>query len=193
MKELVFATNNPNKLKEVQAMLGDTFKLLSLQEIGCHEEIPEDQDTLEGNAQQKARYLVEHYGHNCFADDTGLEVSALNGAPGVYSARYAGPQRNSEDNMNKVLQGLEGTADRSAQFRTSICLIMDGKEQLFEGIARGTIRTERSGAEGFGYDPIFQPDAYEKTFAEMDLAEKNLISHRGKAVRQLVDFLLRLP
>lgn len=193
MKELVFATNNPNKLKEVQAMLGDAFKLLTLKEIGCHDEIPEDQDTLEGNARQKARYLMEHYGKDCFADDTGLEVKALNGAPGVYSARYAGPQRNSEDNMDKVLRGLEGAADRSAQFRTSICLILDGEEHLFEGIAPGTICTERSGAEGFGYDPIFRPEGYEKTFAEMDLSEKNQISHRGKAVRQLVDFLLRLP
>jgi XTP/dITP diphosphohydrolase len=193
MKELVFATNNPNKLKEGQSMLGNEFKLLTLKEIGCDTDIPEDQDTLEGNAKQKAQFLFEKYGKECFADDTGLEVKALGGAPGVYSARFAGPQRNSDDNMDKVLSGLEDKKDRRAQFRTVICLILDGKEYLFEGIAKGEICEARSGVEGFGYDPIFKPLGYQETFAEMSVVEKNSISHRGQAVRQLVDFLLRLP
>ncbi len=187
--KICFATNNPNKVKEIQQMLGDEFEVLSLEDIGCHEELPEEQDTLEGNSAQKARFVYDHYGINCFADDTGLEVDALQGAPGVYSARYAGPQRNSEDNMQLLLSELEGKADRSAQFRTVVSLILAGEMQQFEGIVRGKILEQRAGAGGFGYDPVFTPEGYAQTFAEMEMEEKNSISHRGRAIRKLVEFL----
>ena len=187
--QLVFATNNLNKLKEVQALLPTEINLLSLEAIGCKEDIPETQPTIEGNAIQKAEYLKEQYGYDCFADDTGLEVTALNGEPGVFSARYAGEQRNAQDNMNKLLRNLENKPDRSAQFKTVIALSLNGTLQTFTGICKGTILSEKRGDKGFGYDPIFQPEGYTQTFAEMNLELKNKIGHRGKAVQQLVDFL----
>lgn len=187
--QLVFATNNLNKLKEVQAILPPHIKLLSLKDIACTEDIPETQATIEGNAIQKAEYLKEHYGYDCFADDTGLEVEALNGAPGVFSARYAGPQRNAEDNTNKLLSELKDKTNRSAQFKTVIALYLNGKLKTFTGICRGEITTEKRGSGGFGYDPIFKAEGYDKTFAELTLEEKNNIGHRGKAVAQLVGFL----
>ena len=190
--ELVFATNNAHKLEEVRQILGDRFKVLSLNDINCHEDIPETADTFQGNALQKARYVKEHYGYDCFADDTGLEVKALNGAPGVHSARYAG-DHDSEANMTKLLQELEKKSDRSAQFRTVIALILNGQEVLFEGIVTGQIATERHyGDGGFGYDPIFVPDGYTETFSQMSAQSKNLISHRGRAVRKLADYLKTL-
>ncbi len=192
MIQLVFATNNPNKLKEVQALLPSNIKLLSLSDINCHEDIPETQPTIEGNAIQKAEYLKQMYGYNCFADDTGLEVVALNGEPGVYSARYAGPQRNSDDNMDKLLSNLENRQNRKAQFKTVIALHLDGALHTFTGICKGNITLEKRGNKGFGYDPVFQPDNYDKTFAEMDLELKNTIGHRGKATKQLIDFLSNL-
>lgn len=187
--KLCFATNNAHKITEVQQLLGDTFDIVSLQDIGCTEELPETQNTLEGNSAQKARFVFEHYQVDCYADDTGLEIQALQGEPGVYSARYAGPQRDSQANMQKVLDRLEGRINRQAQFRTVITLILSGKEYTFEGIASGTIAEAPSGHQGFGYDPIFIPEGYQQSFAEMPLEEKNQISHRGKAVQQLVDFL----
>jgi XTP/dITP diphosphohydrolase len=189
MRSVVFATANPHKVREVNELLGDRFEIRSLEDIGCTEDIPETQDTVKGNALQKARYLKQHYGYDCFAEDTGLEIDALDGAPGVYTARYAGPQRDPEDNMRKVLEELADTSMRSARFRTVIALILEGKEYLFEGIAEGTIADAPSGTKGFGYDPIFIPEGYDQTFAEMDADEKNAISHRGKAVYQLADFL----
>ena len=190
--ELVFATNNAHKLEEVRQILGDRFKVLSLNDINCHEDIPETDDTFQGNALQKARYVKEHYGYDCFADDTGLEVKALDGAPGVHSARYAG-DHDSEANMTKLLQELEKKSDRSAQFRTVIALILNGQEVLFEGIVTGQIATERHyGDGGFGYDPIFVPDGYTETFSQMSSQGKNLISHRGRAVRKLADYLKTL-
>lgn len=186
---LVFATNNAHKLKEIQHAAGDKLQLLSLNDINCADDIPETGKTLEENALQKARFLFEKYGCNCFADDTGLEVEALQGEPGVYSARYAGEQKNAGDNMNLVLQKMRGAANRNAQFRTVVALIMNGKEHLFEGIVKGSIRHEKSGGKGFGYDPIFQPAGYSITFAEMSMEDKNKISHRGKAVERLVEFL----
>ena len=190
--KLVFATNNQHKLEELQSMLSTNFELVSLNEIGINEDIPETQETLEGNASQKSFYVFDKLGINCFADDTGLEIDALNGAPGVYSARYAGPQRLAEDNMTKVLAELNEIKNRSARFRTVISLILDGKEYQFEGIVEGEITKERSGAEGFGYDPIFKPNGYDVTFAEMEISEKNKISHRGRAVQKLVEFLNQL-
>ncbi len=187
--ELIIATNNTHKVKEIRAALSDEFKILSLEEVGICEEIPEDQDTLEGNALQKARFIYEKYGRNCFADDTGLEVEALNGAPGVYSARYAGASCNAEYNMDKLLSELSGTANRSAQFRTVVALIIDGEEFLFEGKVEGEILKERQGKEGFGYDPIFRPKGYKDSFAVMPLDIKNSISHRGRAIRALAAFL----
>ena len=190
--KLVFATNNSHKLEEVRQILGDRFEVLSLNEIGCHEDIPETGDTFQDNALQKARYVKEHYGYDCFADDTGLEVKALNGAPGVHSARYAG-DHDSEANMTKLLQELEKKSDRSAQFRTVIALILNGQEVLFEGIVTGKIALERHyGDGGFGYDPIFVPDGYTETFSQMSSQGKNLISHRGRAVRKLADYLRQL-
>ena len=189
MKKLVFATNNPNKLKELQALLGDKYQLLGLKDIGCLEEIPEEQPDLEGNARQKAFFVYEKYGYSCFADDTGLEVDALNGSPGVYSARYAGESKDAGANMNKLLDEMAKINNRKARFRTVISLVIDGKEKQFEGIAEGEITREKQGDSGFGYDPVFLPDGYSKTFAEMELHDKNKISHRGRAVQKLVQYL----
>ena len=183
---IVFATNNSNKIKEVQALLPSHIRLVSLEEIGCVEDIPETQDTIEGNAIQKADYIKEHYGLDCFADDTGLEVMALDGAPGVYSARYAGPQRNADDNMNLVLSELASKDNRAARFKTVIAMHFQGNFITFEGICEGEITTKKTGTGGFGYDPIFQPKSYGKTFAEISLEEKNRIGHRGKAILKLV-------
>lgn len=183
---LVFATHNANKVAEVQAMLGDAYQIKSLTDIGCHEEIVEDAATLEGNARLKAMHVVTHYGLDCFADDTGLEVMALQGAPGVRSARYAGNPGSAEANMDKLLTALQGEENRRAQFRTAICLVRGGVEEQIEGVCRGTIRRERSGAQGFGYDPVFEPEGAAVTFAEMTTAEKNAISHRGRAIRTMV-------
>ena len=189
MKELCFATNNKHKAAEVGRMLEGRYKLLTLEDIGCHEELREDQYTLEGNSRQKAAYVWEKYHVNCFADDTGLEVEALSGAPGVYSARYAGPQRSDTDNIQLLLNNLKKAENRKARFRTSITLFLDGKEHHFEGIVNGTITTRWEGDKGFGYDPIFIPDNHTKTFAQMSTEEKNAISHRGAAIRKLVEFL----
>ena len=191
-KEIVFATNNRHKLEEVSAILEKKVELLSLKEIGCHEEISETADTLEGNALLKARYIYEHYHVDCFADDTGLEVEALNGAPGVYSARYAGGEgHDSEANMRKLLQDLEGIENRKAQFRTVFALIIGGKEHIVEGIVKGEIIKNRRGNSGFGYDPIFVPEGYDKTFAELGNEIKNNISHRAVATKKLCKFLLK--
>lgn len=187
--ELVFATNNKHKLQELQALLPGSIKLKTLEEIGCTEELAETQVTLEGNALQKAQYVIDKYKLPCFADDTGLEVEALNGAPGVYSARYAGEEKNPEKNMEKLLFELNDKINRKAQFRTVIALILNGKEYLFEGILPGVITTTKKGDKGFGYDPIFQPLYHSLTLAEMPLSEKNKISHRALAVNKLVDFL----
>jgi len=187
--KLVFATNNLNKLKEVQEMLSNEIELLSLKDIGCFEDIPETANTLEGNAHIKANHITKNYGYDCFADDTGLEVFSLNGEPGVYSARYAGQPRNANNNMNKLLLNLSDKEDRSAQFRTIITLHLDGKSYDFEGVCKGVILSEKRGNQGFGYDPIFQPEGYETSFAEMSLEEKNTISHRKRAMQKLVDFL----
>jgi len=188
--KLVFATNNKNKIKEIKNLIGNSIELLSLADINCHEEIPETSATIAGNALQKAQYVYEKYGYNCFADDTGLEIVSLNGEPGIYSARYAGEQRDANDNMDKVLINLKDQQNRNAHFKTVIALIIDGKETLFEGIAKGEITTTKSGSKGFGYDPIFKPLGYDITFSEMSLDEKNKISHRGKAVKQLSNFLV---
>jgi XTP/dITP diphosphohydrolase len=187
--KLVFATNNPNKLSELQALVPDGIEILSLKEINCNEELPETNPTLQENALQKAQYIYQNYGFNCFADDTGLEIEALGGAPGVYSARYAGEDCNAEDNMQKVLAKLENEENRNAKFRTVIALIIKGEENLFEGECSGEITKTKSGVEGFGYDPIFTPKGYEITFAEMSKQEKGAISHRGRAVEKLVSFL----
>jgi XTP/dITP diphosphohydrolase len=187
--QLVFASNNKNKILEIQSMLPDTIKILSLESIGCYEDIPETADTIEGNAILKANYVTQKYGYDCFADDTGLEVEVLNGEPGVFSARYAGEQRNAEDNMNKLLDALSDKNDRKAQFKTVIALNLNGKQHLFTGIARGEITLEKTGNQGFGYDPVFKPEEYQETFAQLSLDIKNKISHRGKATLQLIDFL----
>lgn len=187
--QLVFASNNKNKIQEIQALVPSDFKILSLEDIGCFEEIPETAETIEGNAILKANYVTQNYGYPCFADDTGLEVDALNGAPGVYSARYAGEQKNAEDNMNKLLLELRIATSRKAHFKTVICLNNNGLQHLFTGIINGTITTEKIGTNGFGYDPIFIADGTEKTFAELSMHEKASISHRGIAVGQLIDFL----
>lgn len=187
--KLVFATNNQNKVNEIKSLLGEGVEILSLKDIGCNEELPETQETLEGNALQKARYVADNYHVNCFADDTGLEIESLNGAPGVYSARYAGEQCTAEDNMTKILAELEGKENRKAKFRTIVALILKGEEHSFEGIINGSITLNKSGSDGFGYDPIFQPNGFDGTFSEMSMAEKNAISHRGKAVAKLIEFL----
>lgn len=187
--ELVFATNNEHKLREIQLLLGTSLKLLSLKDIGCNEEIPETGTTLEANARQKSEYVFNKFGLNCFADDTGLEIDALNGEPGVYSARYAGTDKDAEANMNKVLDLMSEENHRNARFRTVISLIIDGKEHHFEGVVEGEILRERSGKEGFGYDPIFTPGGYQQSFAEMAMELKNEISHRGRAIKKLIDFL----
>jgi XTP/dITP diphosphohydrolase len=190
MKDLIFATANPHKIKEIRAILDGQFNILGLDSIGCTEDIPETRPTIEGNALQKAEYVVDHYGVDCFAEDTGLEIDALDGEPGVYSARYAGPEKNSEANIQLALRKLEEKKDRSAQFKTVIALIQEGKTTTFEGIVRGRIIEEKRGSSGFGYDPVFVPDGYEQTFAEMDPAIKNQISHRARAVEKLKAYLL---
>lgn len=190
--KLVFATNNLNKLKEVQALVPESITLLSLNDIGCFEDIPETAPTIEGNALQKASYLKTNYGYDCFADDTGLEVNTLNGEPGVYSARYAGEQKNAHDNMDKLLEKLKDKTDRSAQFKTVIALQLGPDTHTFTGICKGTIIQNKKGDKGFGYDPIFKPEGYNQTFAEMELTLKNKIGHRGKAIQQLNDFLQKL-
>lgn len=189
MKKFVFATNNAHKLKEVAAIVGHQIELLSLKDIGCHDDIPETSDTLEGNALQKAKYVYERYHIDCFADDTGLEVEALDGAPGVYSARYAGEGHNSEENIWKLLHELEGKDNRKARFRTVFALIINGKEHLFEGIVKGEIIATKRGTSGFGYDPVFVPEGFTQTFAEMSDAQKNKISHRAIGVNKLCKFL----
>ena len=185
---IVFATNNPNKIKEVQALLPSHITLISLKDIGCIEDIPETQDTIKGNAIQKVDYIKTHYGLDCFADDTGLEVEALNGAPGVFSARYAGLQRNADDNMNLLLAELKSKENRTARFKTVVALHFGGKLITFEGICEGAITKEKAGYDGFGYDPIFKPTGYKQTFSEISMAEKNRIGHRGKAVSKLVAY-----
>jgi XTP/dITP diphosphohydrolase len=192
-RKLVIATNNAHKLQEIAAILGDEIELLSLKDIRCFDEIPETAETLEGNALMKARYIRDRFGMDCFADDTGLEVEALHGAPGVYSARYAGGEgHDSEANMQKLLKELQGETNRAARFRTVIALLMDGEEHLFEGIVNGSIIEEKRGAAGFGYDPLFVPTGYDATFAELGEEVKNQISHRARAVQQLVDFLRKV-
>ncbi len=187
--KIVFATNNAHKITELSSQLGAEFQLVSLNEIGCFEELPETQNTLEGNALQKARFIYEKYGLDCFADDTGLLIDALNGEPGVYSARYAGEQRDSNENMDLVLYKLHYETNRNAHFKTIIALIWRGQEHLFEGEVYGEITMEKSGDKGFGYDPIFKPNGSDRTFASFTLEEKNQISHRGKAVAKLIEFL----
>ena len=189
MKKFVFATNNAHKLEEVSTILGSKIELLSMKDINCNVDIPETADTLEGNALIKAKYIFNNYHLDCFADDTGLEVEALNGAPGVYSARYAGDAHNSEANMQKLLSDLEGIENRKAQFRTVFALIIDGKDHLFEGIVKGVITKSRRGTSGFGYDPIFIPEGYTQTYAEMGNELKNKISHRALATNELCNFL----
>lgn len=189
-RKLVFATNNAHKLDEIRAILGDEIEIVSLADIGCHTDIPETADTLEGNARQKARYVYEHYHCDCFADDTGLEVEALDGAPGVHTARYAYPDRHDpEANTRKLLDALKEKSSRRAQFRTVIALILNGEEHLFDGRVEGSIATEKRGTEGFGYDPVFIPEDSGKTFAELGVEAKNRISHRARAVARLCEFL----
>ena len=187
--KLVFASNNKNKIQEIQALVSNSIQILSLEEIGCTEDIPETADTIEGNAILKANYVTEKYGYDCFADDTGLEVYALNGAPGVYSARYAGEQKDANDNMDKLLDELKDKSNRKANFKTVIALNLNGKQNLFTGIINGKIIDEKIGTNGFGYDPIFVADGYNKTFAELTMEEKSIISHRGIAVKELILFL----
>ncbi|WP_435622690.1 non-canonical purine NTP diphosphatase [Flagellimonas sp.] len=187
--KLVFATHNPKKLEEVKAILPATFDLLSLDDIGCHEEIPETGETLEENAQLKADFVTHNYGLDCFSDDTGLLIDALNGAPGVYSARFAGEEKNSEANMDKVLSLLEGESKRNAHFKTVIHLNLKGESYVFEGTVHGVITEKRMGSGGFGYDPIFKPKGYQKTFGQLSSEVKNSISHRGRAIQELITFL----
>ena len=187
--KIVFATHNMHKLKEVAALLAPSYQVVGLADIGCNEDIPESASSLEGNAYLKSKYVYDTYGLNCFSDDTGLEVAALNGAPGVYSARYATEGNDSEANMQKLLRELEGVEQRDAQFRTVISLIVEGKEYQFEGVVHGDIVQTKRGSAGFGYDPIFQPKGYEQTFGELGDAVKNKISHRALAINQLIEFL----
>jgi XTP/dITP diphosphohydrolase len=187
--QLVFASNNKNKIKEIQLLLPDSIQILSLEAIGCTEDIPETANTIEGNAILKANYVSQKYGFDCFADDSGLEVAALDGEPGVFSARYAGEPKNDENNIDKLVANLKGVENKKANFKTVICLNLKGEQQLFTGIINGTIIEKRIGTNGFGYDPIFVADGYQKTFAELSLEEKATISHRGIAVKQLVEFL----
>lgn len=189
--ELVFATHNPHKLEEIRALMPENIKLLSLNDIGCFDDIPETADTIDGNAIQKAEYVKNRLGYDCFADDTGLEVKALNGAPGVHSARYAGDAKNSEANIDKLLKEMEGIKDRTARFKTVIALNFNDHELLFTGICSGEITTERRGDNGFGYDAVFQPNGFNKTFAEMQMHEKSDLSHRGKAMAELLDYLAK--
>lgn len=189
MQEIVFATNNQHKLSELRRIVGKRFSILSLSDIGCHEDIPETADTLRGNALQKARYVREHYGYDCFADDTGLMVDALGGEPGVYSARYAGPGHDSAANMRLLLENMRGVTDRSARFVTVIALILNGKELTFEGCVEGEILTAPEGDGGFGYDPVFRPQESDISFALMTADAKNAISHRGRATARLMEYL----
>lgn len=188
MKKIVFATNNAHKLDEVRAILGEEYCVLGLHDIGCDEDIPETSDTLDGNAEIKARFVKDKYGYDCFADDTGLEVEVLDGAPGVYSARYAGPGHDSEANMTLLLHNMKGKDNRNARFRTVICLIEGSSMKKFEGIVNGTIIEKRKGNNGFGYDPVFVPEGFDRTFAELTPEEKNGISHRGRAVARLSEY-----
>ena len=190
--KLVFASNNKNKIQEIQALVPSVIQIVSLEEIGCTEDIPETADTIEENAILKANYVTEKYGYYCFADDTGLEVESLNGAPGVYSARYAGEQKDANDNMDKLLSELEDKSNRKANFKTVIALNLNGKQNLFTGIINGKIIEEKIGTNGFGYDPIFVADGFDKTFAELSMEEKSTISHRGIAVKELILFLQKL-
>ena len=190
--KLVFASNNKNKIQEIQALVPNTIQIVSLEDIGCTEDIPETADTIEGNAILKANYVTSNYGYDCFADDTGLEVEALNGAPGVYSARYAGEQKDANDNMDKLLSELKDKSNRKANFKTVIALNLNGEQNLFTGIINGKIIEEKIGTNGFGYDPIFVADGFEKTFAELSIEEKSTISHRGIAVKELILFLQKL-
>ena len=187
--KLVFATHNHNKAKEIQSLMPEGIEVVTLDEIQCNEEIPETANTLEGNAHLKAQYIVDKFNMNCFADDTGLEISALNGEPGVFSARYAGEARNSMENMNLVLEKLKDIENRSAQFRTTIALYWNGEMYLFEGKVEGTIVREKKGCDGFGYDPIFEPENCGRTFAEMSINEKNNLSHRARAIKQMILFI----
>ncbi len=189
MQEIVFATNNQHKLSELRRIVGGRFHILSLSDIGCHEDIPETADTLVGNALQKARYVKEHYGYDCFADDTGLMVDALGGAPGVYSARYAGPGHDSAANMKLLLENMAGRTDRTARFMTVIALILNGRELTFEGTVEGEILTAPEGDGGFGYDPVFRPEGHDVSFALMSADAKNAISHRGRATARLIEYL----
>lgn len=191
--KLVFATNNPHKLKEIKALMPDGIQLLSLSDIGCFDEIEETEATLEGNARLKADHVTKNYGYSCFSDDTGLEVEALNGAPGVYSARYAGEKASYENNVNKLLQEMEGVKNRSGRFRTVIALNIDYYQYLFEGICEGIILEKQQGTAGFGYDPVFQPKGFNQSFAEMQMDEKGKISHRGQAIKKLIEFLKSQP
>jgi len=190
--KIVFATNNLNKLREIKALMPSNIEIVGLSDIGCSEEIPETGATLEANAFQKANYVKEHYGYDCFSDDSGLEIESLNGEPGVYSARYAGPEKNAQANMTKILNQLKGVKNRNAQFRTVIALILEGEKILFEGKAIGTISEKEQGEEGFGYDPIFIPENEIRSFAQMTMKEKGEISHRGKAVKKLISFLTEI-
>ncbi|PKW30037.1 non-canonical purine NTP diphosphatase [Flavobacterium lindanitolerans] len=190
--KLVFASNNKNKIKEIQNLLPDDIQILSLEDIGCYEDIPETADTIEGNAILKADYVTKNYGYDCFADDSGLEVNALDGAPGVYSARYAGEQKNDQNNIDKLLLELENKTDRKANFKTVIALNLKGQQTLFTGKIFGTIITERRGTNGFGYDPVFLPDGFSYTFAQLSLEEKGAVSHRAQAVRQLIEYLKKI-
>jgi len=187
--KLIFATQNQHKAKEIQALLPSEFEVLTLNDIDIQEDIPETSDTLEGNASQKSHYILHHFSMDCFSDDTGLEIPALNNEPGVYSARYAGTAKNADDNMNLVLAKLKDKSDRSAQFRTVISLILNGKEHLFEGVVKGRIIEEKRGTDGFGYDPIFVPEDQDKTFAELSMEEKNKMSHRARAFEKMIHFL----
>ena len=189
--DLVFATHNANKLKEVSLLLPKDIRLISLEDLGCHEEIPETETTLEANAQLKADYITKHYGISCFADDTGLIIDALNGAPGVHSARFAGKEKDSEKNMEKVLFELKNITSRTARFKTVIALNLNKKRILFEGVVEGTITKEKQGTQGFGYDPIFIPMGYDQTFAQLPIHIKNKISHRGKALQKLIIYLTK--
>ncbi len=191
MSSIVFATNNPHKLAELREIAGDRLEILSLADIGCHDDIPETATTLEGNALIKARHVRDKYGYDCFADDTGLMVDALRGEPGVYSARYAGPECDSKANVALLLSRLGGVADRSARFKTVIALELDGKEYVVEGKVEGKITDECRGEAGFGYDPVFQPEGFDKTFAEMTDSEKNAVSHRGRATAELLKILFK--
>jgi len=194
MRKIIFATNNAHKLSEIRGILGSKFEIVSLEELGFHDDIPETADTLEGNALQKAHYISDKFGVDCFADDTGLEVEALNGGPGIYTARFGtmngyGDSHDAEANTRCLLAKLEGASTRKAQFRTAIALILSGEEYLFEGIVKGEITTEKRGEKGFGYDPVFLPEGYEGTFAELGVDVKNQISHRARAVKKLAEFL----